>query len=65
MKLYSYLTGPDDEVFCKRVSEKLNNGWELYGNPALTFDGKRVIAGQAVVKEVEGEFHNEINLKAM
>jgi hypothetical protein len=65
MKLFSFLTGPDDETFCKRVSGKLNNGWELYGNPCLTFDGKRNIAGQAVVKEVEGEFHTEIDLKAM
>jgi len=65
MKLYSYLTGPDDESFCKRVSEKLNNGWELYGNPTLTYNGKNVIAGQAVIKEVAGEFHREINLKEM
>ncbi len=65
MKLYSYLTGPDDETFCKRVCAKLNNGWHLYGNPTLTFDGKRVIAGQAMVKEVEGEFHQEIDLKTM
>jgi hypothetical protein len=65
VKLYSYLTGPDDETFCKRVCAKINDGWELYGNPTLTFDGKNVIAGQAVVKEVEGEFHHEINLKQM
>ncbi|MFH2124335.1 MAG: DUF1737 domain-containing protein [Pseudomonadota bacterium] len=63
MKLYSFLTGPDDEAFCKRVAERLNNGWQLYGSPSLTFDGKRVIAGQAVIKEVEGEFHQEISLK--
>lgn len=65
MKLYSYLTGPDDESFCKKVSAKLNNGWELYGSPSLTFDGKRIIAGQAVIKEVEGEYTNEIDLKRM
>ena len=65
MKLYSFLTGPDDEAFCKRVSEKLNNGWQLYGSPSLTFNGKTVIAGQAVVKEVEGEYHQTINLKSM
>jgi len=65
MKLYSYLTGPDDESFCKKVSAKLNNGWELYGSPSLTFDGKRIIAGQAVVKDVEGEYTNEIDLKRM
>lgn len=55
MKLYSCITGPDDESFCKRVSEKLNNGWELHGSPALTYDGTRVIAAQALVKEVYGE----------
>lgn len=64
MKLYKFLTGPDDVVFCTRVSEALNNGWQLHGNPSLTFDGTRVIAGQAIVKEVEGvEFTSDINLK--
>ena len=65
MKLYSFLTGPDDEAFCKRVTERLSNGWQLYGNPSLTFDGKTVIAGQAIVKEVEGEYHQDIDLKNM
>ncbi len=65
MKLYAYLTGPDDETFCKRVSEKLNNGWELYGNPTLSFNGVNIIAGQAIVKEVEGEYHSGIDLKKM
>ncbi|KPJ99751.1 MAG: hypothetical protein AMJ60_03945 [Desulfobacterales bacterium SG8_35] len=65
MQLYTLLTGPDDETFCKRVCEKLNSGWELYGSPTLTFNGAHVIAGQALIKEVEGEFHHEINLKEM
>jgi len=65
MRLYSYLTGPDDEQFCKRVSARLNNGWELYGSPALTHDGSTVIAGQAMIKEVPGEYHAEIDLKKM
>jgi hypothetical protein len=65
MKLYSFLSGPDDASFCKKVCEKLNKGWELYGSPTLCFDGKNNIAGQAVVKEVEGEFYKEINLKEM
>ena len=63
MKLYSFLTGPDDMEFCKRVAERLNNGWELYGSPTLTFDGTKVIAGQAVIKELEGEFHQKIDLE--
>jgi hypothetical protein len=55
MKIYRYLTGPDDAKFCHRVTGALNNGWELYGQPTLTFDVKegRVICGQAIVKTVE------------
>lgn len=63
MKLYSFLTGPDDATFCKRVAERLNNGWELYGSPTMTFDGKNVIVGQAVVKVVKGDFHHELEIK--
>ena len=55
MKLYSCITGPDDETFCKRVSEKLNRGWQLHGGPTLTFNGENVIAGQALFKVVEDE----------
>jgi hypothetical protein len=64
MKLYSYLTGPDDPSFCHRVTERLNRGWELHGAPTLTYDPetKRVICGQAVVKEVNGEYSPKIDL---
>jgi len=62
MKLYRLLTGPDDAAFCHRVSEALNRGWQLHGNPALTFNGERVIAAQAIVKEVDGEYAPEIRL---
>ncbi|GGX77719.1 DUF1737 domain-containing protein [Vogesella alkaliphila] len=62
MKLYRLLTGTDDAAFCHRVSEALNRGWHLHGNPALTFDGQRVIAAQAIVKEVDGEYAPEIRL---
>lgn len=64
MKLYRYLTGPDDAAFCHRVSEALSKGWQLYGNPTLTFDPvqQRVICGQAVTKEVEGEYSRELKL---
>lgn len=56
MKLYRFLTGPDDAAFCKRVSAALNKGWLLSGNPTLTFDPVqgRVICGQAITKEVMG-----------
>jgi hypothetical protein len=47
---YRLLTGPDDAEFCHRVSDALDQGYELYGPPALAFDGERVIAAQAVVR---------------
>ncbi|AXE31382.1 DUF1737 domain-containing protein [Chromobacterium phragmitis] len=46
---YRLLTGPDDSAFCKRVSEALELGYRLYGSPAATFNGERVIVAQAVV----------------
>lgn len=46
---YRLLTGPDDAAFCKRVSEALALGYRLYGSPAATFNGERVIVVQAVV----------------
>ena len=46
---YRLLTGPDDAAFCERVSRALDEGYRLHGDPALTFDGTRVIAAQALV----------------
>ncbi|WP_067481726.1 DUF1737 domain-containing protein [Actinomadura hibisca] len=46
---YRLLTGPDDAAFCRRVSALLEQGYRLHGSPALTFDGERVIAAQALV----------------
>jgi hypothetical protein len=64
MKLYRYLTGVDDNAFCKRVSAALNKGWELHGAPTLTFDSVkgRVICGQAIVKEVDGTWSEDVVL---
>jgi len=44
----------------------LSKGWALYGPPALTFDPeqRRVICGQAIVKEVEGSYSRELELSA-
>lgn len=47
---YRLLTGPDDAAFCARVSAALADGYRLYGSPAATFDGERVIVAQAVVR---------------
>jgi len=46
---YRLLTGPDDATFCKRVSDALDEGYQLYGSPALTYDGEKVVAAQAVI----------------
>lgn len=46
---YRVLTGPDDAKFCHRVSEALKLGYELYGSPALTFNGVNVIVAQALI----------------
>jgi hypothetical protein len=49
LPIYRLLTGPDDANFCRRVGEALALGYVLYGSPAATFDGERVIVAQAVV----------------
>ena len=62
MKLYRLLTGPDDAEFCSRIEKVLNQGWQLHGSPSLTFDGKQVIACQAITKEVVGEYAGFVHL---
>lgn len=57
-KAYILLTGIDDEVFCSRVSEKLKDGYELFGSPSVTFNGKNVIAAQALVHK-KGKKHKK------
>lgn len=52
---YRLLTGPDDRSFCERVSAALAEGYQLYGSPAATFDGERVIVAQAVILPGAGE----------
>lgn len=56
MKLYRFLTGPDDSSFCHKVSGALAKGWHLYGSPTYGFDAESnaMRCGQAVVKDVPG-----------
>jgi len=35
---YRLLTGVDDRRFCERISAALDDGYELYGSPAATFN---------------------------
>ncbi|MGI9607683.1 MAG: DUF1737 domain-containing protein [Acidimicrobiales bacterium] len=45
---YRLLTGPDTAEFCARVSAALDDGYELYGSPSITFDGTVTYVAQAV-----------------
>jgi hypothetical protein len=56
---YRLLTGLDDAEFCRRVSEAIALGYKLYGSPAATFNGQKVIVAQAIIwptieAEIEG-----------
>lgn len=57
MKLYRFLTGPDDASFCHKVTSALNKGWHLFGSTTYAYDAetKTMKCGQAVVKDVEGQ----------
>ena len=57
MRLYRFLTGPDDSSFCHKVTAALNKGWLLHGSPSYAFDaeGRTMRCGQAVYKDVEGK----------
>jgi len=48
---YRLLTGRDDREFCEKVSKALEDGWQLYGEPRMTYDwwGSRMKVAQAVV----------------
>lgn len=46
---YRVLTGPDDDAFCRRVSAALALGYQLYGGPALSYNGTNTIVAQALL----------------
>jgi hypothetical protein len=46
---YRLITGPDTSAFCERISVALDDGYDLYGSPSITFNGKTCIVAQAVV----------------
>jgi len=50
-KKYKLVTGKDDADFCARITQLLAQGYELYGSPALSFNGEHMVAAQAVVKQ--------------
>lgn len=48
-KNYRFITGTDDDKFCQRISDALDDGYVLYGEPKLSHDGTKTICAQAVV----------------
>lgn len=47
---YKLVTGNDDAEFCKRITKLLAEGYELYGSPAMAFNGEHMVVAQAVIK---------------
>lgn len=64
MKAYRFLTADDTSAFCHKVTAALAKGWVLYGDPTYAHDATTGVmrCGQAVVKDVEGEYSPEIKL---
>ena len=59
MQLYRLLTAPDEgDIFCRKVTKALNEGWLLYGSPSMAFDATtgKVTCAQAVIKEQDGVY---------
>jgi len=50
-KKYKLVTGKDDADFCARITQLLAQGYELYGSPAMSFNGEHMVVAQAVVKQ--------------
>lgn len=64
MRAYRLLTEDDTSAFCHKVTDALAKGWELYGQPTYAFDAARGVmrCGQAVIKDVDGEYDPEMKL---
>lgn len=64
MLAYRFLTEDDTSAFCHKVTEALSKGWSLHGEPTYAFDAARGVmrCGQAVVKEVEGDYSPDVKL---
>ena len=64
MKIYRFLSADDTSDFCHKVTDALNKGWVLYGDPTYAFDAANGVmrCGQAVTKEAEGSYSPDTKL---
>ncbi len=67
MKAYRFLTHDDTSEFCHKVTKALSDGWELYGDPTYAFDASNGVmrCGQAVTKDVEGDYDPDTKLGSL
>lgn len=58
VRAYRFLTADDTSAFCHKVTEAIDKGWELYGDPTYAYDASNGVmrCGQAVIKEVPGSY---------
>ena len=63
-RLYRLLTEDDTSAFCHKVSAALAGGWELHGDPVMSFDAARGVmrCGQAVTKDVDVAYTPDLKL---
>lgn len=64
MKAYRLLTADDTSEFCHKVTDALNKGWALYGDPAYAFDQANGVmrCAQAVTKDADGDYSPDVKL---
>ncbi|MEM9370308.1 MAG: DUF1737 domain-containing protein [Pseudomonadota bacterium] len=64
---YRFLSADDTDDFCHKVSEALSNGWQLYGEPVYALDAARGVmrCGQAVTKEIDGDYSRDRRLSEL
>ncbi|MGR3435879.1 MAG: DUF1737 domain-containing protein [Shimia sp.] len=64
MIAYRFLTDDDTSAFCHKVTAALDAGWVLYGPPTYAHDATTGVmrCGQAVTKEVPGDYDPDVKL---
>ena len=64
MRAYRFLTADDTDAYCHKVTEALSKGWEHYGHPTYAYDATVGVmrCGQAVTKEVDGDYSRDAKL---
>lgn len=62
--IYRLLTEDDTSAFCHKISLALSKGWVLHGSTSISYDATRGVmrCAQAVIKEIDGEYHPDMKL---